>query len=241
MTLTITTDQYIYPPRAQNAIPRADTEIFSDLGWIAQFKYNDSRCIIKYCPDGTVELWNRHAERFRTYHLPDHLREQLQTLRALLGLNPHKTSMLDGGLLDQKHQAIKDTIVIWDILVRDDQHLIGTTYSDRYDQLLPHADQPWVYEHSKHAPINFGNSFTQDTFIPISWEAPLWPEVWNTVETVNAPWTIGKPNDPDYQIKPVLEGLFFKDPNGTLEMGYREKNNDSWQIRSRVHTGRHRF
>lgn len=240
--LQVKNDQYIFPPRSADAIPRADTEFLGEMGWIAQLKYNDSRCIIKYCTNGTVELWNRHAEQFRSYTPPEHLTEQLHQLREILGLANNKVSMLDGGLLDQKHAAIKDTIAIWDILVRDDEHLIGTRYIDRHDQLFTEAEHGlWVYEHKSRYPIVFGHTFTPDLLIPVNYEPHEWDSLWDIIATINAPFTIGNPNDTNYEIKPLIEGLVFKDPNGTLEMGFNEKNNDSWMMRSRVKTGRHLF
>lgn len=235
-------DQYIFPPRAQDAIPRADTEIFGDLGWIAQLKYNDSHLIVKYCADDSIELWNRHAERFRTYYPPSELMAELYLIGERLGVQTGTVTMIDGGLLDQKHQAIKDTIVLWDILVYNDQHLLGTTLDARYTQLSAAATtEPWVYGHPAHAPQEFGLMFTKNIFIPRNWEPCMWDHAWDIVNTVNAPWTTGTPKSKNYEIKPVLEGLVFKDPLGTLEMGFKERNNDTWLCRSRVQTGRHRF
>lgn len=254
-------DQYIFPPRANQCIPRNETQFLADYNYLAQLKYNDSRCIIKYCEDGQVELWNRHAEKFRSYTPTEELNQELQELRQILGLRKDSVSMLDGGLLDQKHQAIKNTIVIWDILVRNGEQLLGTKYKDRYDSLYQHATkEPWYYKGpiipgSKdprpqpnlgegvhhHEPINFGKTYTPSIFIPDNWEPKDWDKAWELVHKANAPFTLGKPNSKDYEIKPVLEGLVYKDPNGILEMGYREKNNESWMVRSRVTTGRHQF
>jgi hypothetical protein len=241
MQITIKPDQYIFPPRSQDAVPRDTTDFIGEMGWLAQLKYNDTRCIIKYCTNGTVELWNRHAEKFRSYTPPETLTEQLQELRKTLGFSPTKVSMLDGGLLDQKHVLISDTIAIWDILVRDSEHLIGTTYGERYNFLLGKTNGSWSHEVPTLGQVEFGLELTNDLFIPQSYSSKDWDNLWNLVERVNAPYTTSTPTDPDYKISPVLEGLFYKDATGKLEMGYKAKNNDNWQIRSRVHTGRHRF
>lgn len=238
-------DQYVFPPRSKDAIPRADTEIFGMLGWVAQLKYNDSHALIKYCQNGAIELWNRHAERFRTYHAPSELIEQLDELGATLGIKPGTVTILDGGLLDQKHVAIKDTIVIWDILVFNNKHLIGTTYNERYQQVLDisslETPERYLYENKSHEPIPLGYKFTPDILIPQCWEPCDWDNCWDLIATVNAPYTTGTPGSPNYDCKPVIEGLVFKDPNGVLELGFKESNNDSWMMRSRVMTGRHRF
>lgn len=234
--LKVKHDQYIFPPRAKDAIPREDTEVFGMLGWYAQLKYNDSHALIKYCADGEIQLWNRHAERFRTYWPPAELIDELQQIGQTLGVQNGTVTILDGGLLDQKHAAIKNTIVLWDILVLNDEHLIGTRYDDRYTQLAQIAtDNQWEYQNPAHGPIPFGRKFTENVFIPKNWEACEWDNAWDIVHTVNKPYTNGE------DIKPVLEGLVFKDPDGALEMGFKESNNDSWMMRSRVKTGRHRF
>jgi hypothetical protein len=241
-TIQANPNQYIYPPRSQDCIPRNQTDIFKSLNWIAQYKYNDSHCLVKYCPNGNIELWNRHAERFRSYNLPDHLQTQLANIGERLGHQPGHLTILDGGLLDQKHRAIKDTIVIWDMLVINGQHLIGTTYQNRYDRLAQISSlETWDYKHASHAPVSFGQLLTTDVFMPNNIAAADWDTAWDLVYMVNQPFTTGKPNQPNYDCKPVLEGLVFKDPHGTLSMGFKEKNNDSWMIRSRVTTGRHQF
>lgn len=252
--------QYIFPPRSQDAIPFTETGILAAMGWIAQLKYNDSRCLIKYKSDGTIELWNRHGERFRNYTAPTWLLEQLDSLRTKLNIKPGHFTILDGGLLDQKHISIKDTIVIWDILVHNNTQLLNSTYNDRYQHLHQtltggHAHTTtWTYTNPQkptiHAPIDFGHKITDNILMPRNYEGnrsttpdndgnppgDAWAMIWKEmIETANAPYTTST------DCKPVLEGLVFKDPNGRLEMGFKEKNNSKWMIRSRVNTGRHRF
>lgn len=238
--MQVKTDQYIFPPRAAEAIPREHTDFLADLGWIAQLKYNDSRCNIKYC-DNDIELWNRHAEKFRSYHCPDHLKQELRMIGERLGVKPGTITILDGGLLDQKHSLVKDTIVLWDILALNNEHLIGTTYGERYDRLHKITNGTWTHEVPTMGPVEFGLKLTKSVFVPESYTHEYWDELWDLVYKVNAPYTIGTPNSANYEIKPILEGLVLKDEQGKLEFGFREKNNDSWLCRSRIQTGRHRF
>jgi hypothetical protein len=237
---------YIWPPRPTARIPIADAIVlYGDLCWIAQLKYNDTRLLIKYLPDGNIELWNRHAEKLRSYHAPDWLLQQLQDVKEILNLKGY--CLLDGGLLDQKHRAIKDTIVIWDILVNDGEHLLDTQYLDRYNTICPNDDTPHWDGHGESTwywcdnlfdmePMPFGTHLTQNIFVPRNIKASEWEEAWAFVERINKPFV-----EADPPVGPLLEGLVFKDKEGVLEMGWREKNNDSWQARSRVATGRHAF
>ncbi len=250
--LPVKTANYIFPPRAQDAIPLSETAIFAKLGWIAQFKYNDGRALIKYQPGGPIELWNRHAEKFRTYNAPDRLTQQLEDVHTRLGLSKTAWSLLDGGVLDQKHAAIKNTVVIWDILVMDGTHLLGSTYLDRHKFLVGKLENG-TYTHAGH---DFGIRVSDDILIPRNYAGNLagtanndgnpqgdaWKALWDgVIDPINRPYTTGKPGDRNYDCKPVLEGLMFKDPLGKLERGMKEKNNFAWQCRSRVQTGRHMF
>ncbi|RKZ12569.1 hypothetical protein DRQ50_11745 [bacterium] len=223
--------QYIFPPRPKDAIPRDQTQILGDMGWLAQLKFNDTRCLIKLLPNGESELWSRHAEKIRSYTCPEWLQDQIKELRDQLGLDRNKYHLLDGGLLDQKHRAIKDTIVIWDILVRDSKHLLGTTYQERYQSILAPEDVPWYW--SQHGMHRLGTSYTPNIFHPEYHPATIWPDLWEMIDTINK----------EYKniCGPLLEGLVFKNPQGILGMGITEKNNSNWLMRSRVTTGRHTF
>lgn len=220
---------YIFPPRAQDAIPLSETTLFAQMDWIAQFKYNDGRALIKYLPGEPIELWNRHAEKFRTYSAPDRLIQQLEAVHQKLGLSRTSWSLLDGGVLDQKHRAIKNTIVIWDILVLDGVHLLGSTYGDRHNFLTGKLDSgsSWIFNN-----IDFGIRVNDDILVPRNIPGDKWQEAWSIVEEANKAYD---------KNSPLLEGLVLKDGSGKLKPGFKEKNNDHWQCRSRVTTGRHRF
>ena len=231
---------YVYPPRPDKCLPRADTEILGEMNFLGQLKYNDSRCLIKFLPSGEIQLWNRHGEKFRDYTAPDWLLEQLQATREILGLAPHNYHLLDGGLLDRKHKAIKDSIAIWDILVRDGEHLLGTTYQERYNSL--HVSQEaWNYQHPNGHTYQLGWALTDHILYPQNFAPGKWPELWSMIDEINATWTIGKPTDKNYQCHPLVEGLVYKNPSGELEMGFSPRNNSSWLLRSRVTTGRNNF
>lgn len=260
--VVVSEDHYIFPPRTKDSTPRSELAIYASLGWQAQLKYNDSHALIKYKSDGSVELWNRHAERFRTYTAPDWLLEQLNSLRPRLRLQPGTWTLLDGGVLDHKHVAIRDTIVIWDVLVYNGQHLVGTTYQHRYNLLFDHlignggngAAQatPWFYVTPKGVSHDFGTKIHDNLLMPRNYDGILdpakpvpgdaWDALWTGfIDVVNTPWTIGKPGDRNYDCKPLIEGLVVKNMQGKLKMGFKEANNQDWLIKSRVQTGRHRF
>lgn len=225
---TISTDRYIYPPRPNTSIPREEAGYFQELGWVAQLKYNGSRTVIKHLPTGKIELWNRHAERFRTYHAPDWLLDQIKQALEAFELAPDQYHILDGELIDQKHTAVKDTVAIWDIIVRNGEHLLDTTYESRYGSLYSRVStqETWAFRGN-----DFGIKLADNVFFARNFGSGEWDRAWETV---------GRTNE-SFGDRPLLEGVVLKDLSGRLERGFREKNNGAWQIRSRVKTGRHNF
>lgn len=242
--MIITGTRYIFPPRAETAIPRSELHYYADMGWTGQLKFNDTHILVKYLPGGDIELWNRHAERTRTYTLSDHLKEQLAEVGERLGVSRDHYTLLDGGLLDQKHRAIKDVLVLWDKIVFNDDYLVETEYIDRYNDMTEAAEGSWMYtpENSEwHDPVEFGMRLTDDILMPRCFDAGPnndWSDIWDIVHTVNKPYM---PEPPELISSPLIEGVMLKDPHGTLEMAVKESNNDGWMARSRVHTKRHLF
>lgn len=230
MQMTVNPSQYIFPPRTKICFPRNDATFLKGDHWIAQYKYNDSRCLVKLCPDGTIELWNRHAERFRAYRAPPELLQQAQEVFQALGCNTY--SILDGGLLDQKHPAIKNKIVIWDIIVHNGTHLLGTTYSQRYSKIFDVSkEETQEYIDKSGRVFQIGRNITQDVFMPVNNPQADWQNMWEDIDAINRYY----PNNP------LIEGLVYKNLNGVLQMGYKEENNTDWSYKSRVKTGRHNF
>jgi ATP-dependent DNA ligase len=227
--MKIRTEQYIWPPRPKTSIPIAEAQYLIDIGWIYQYKINDSRCLIKILPNGKIELWNRHAERFRTYTPTIELQEQLQELPKILNLDKEKLHIIDGGLIHQKHSAIKNTITIWDILVKNNTHLLGISYQERH-KIITKGTKPY-----NHDGIPLGLELTPNIFHLTNNPEKTITNAWNTVHQINAPYTTSQ------KTSPLLEGIVLKDPQAPLEMGLKENNNGDWMCRSRIQTNRHKF
>lgn len=228
--ITANPTQYIFPPRTKVCFPRQEASFLKGDHWIAQYKYNDSRCLIKKYPDGQIQLWNRHAERFRAYTAPPELLQQAAQIFTKLGCEGY--GLLDGGLLDQKHPAIKDKIVIWDILVHNGTHQLGTTYSERYLKILEVSKQETQqYIDKQGNTYNIGQKITQDIFTPHNNPSTEWENMWDIIDNINKPF----PNNP------LIEGLVYKNLNGVLQLGLKVDNNIDWSYKSRVKTKRHNF
>lgn len=224
-------NRYIYPPRPATTVPPTALAEFSNLYPWAQLKYNGARCLLKHLPaqgdePARLQLWNRHGQRFKTYTPPDHLLAQIHNFIHALGLPPTGYHLFDGELIDFKHRSIRDTLAIWDLLVRNDTHLIGTTYQERY-QLLQAPTQQLTYYHHNEPMGNFLPG-SPDLIIPLNYPSPRWAEAWELIGRINAPYT-----------QPLIEGLVLKQPEGKLSHGFNANNNGDWMLRSRLHTARH--
>lgn len=216
---------YIYPPRANDAVPRDATGIYADMGWIGQLKVNDTHIMLDYREGSLHTTWDRHGGTISNAQQAALPHTDISQLASKI---PSGRCLLDGGFMQAKHKAIKGLIVLWDILIWDDEHLLGSTYESRYAMLkqFVNPDLPG-YDHNGH---NFGPRISDNVIIPRNLPASEWDGAWNLIAAVNAEYD-----------QPLLEGLVFKNPKGTLKPGLREKNNSDWLGRSRVKTKRHRF
>ena len=156
----------------------------------------------------------------------------------MFGLKDDAWSYIDAGLIHGKHKSITNTIAIWDILVRDNEWLIGTTYQARYKQIAACASGSFMIKLGK-SEFDFGLRLTDNIFIPRIYTD--YQEAWDVVTAANEAVGWKEPTMKVSYGEPVLEGIVLKNPNGILEAGHKEKNNTTWYSRCRVRTGRHRF
>jgi hypothetical protein len=200
----------LYPPRPETHYfygTDAYRRLQQDPNWIGQPKVKGQRNLIYFVPGGPVQLWSRHGRDHRNYSLSTSL---AQELRETVRVDPNKWSVLDSELLHAKVAGgeIKDTFLVWDILVHNNSYLIRTTYGERYQQVLDICG-------ARDTPV-------KDWYIPASphlWVAPcVPPEQWDR-------WWSEHIEDP------YIEGFVFKDLNAKLSVGLSEKNNGSWNIR----------
>lgn len=218
--------RFIFPPRASDAIPRSETGLFAKLGFIGELKYNDSHILI--CIEDRKVSWilDRHGKK------PAVDFSDFDFSPFIAKLNGHGAYVFDGGHLHKKHGAIKNTIVIWDVLVRDGKHLLGSTYGERYEWLLGlRSGEHFLFRESATSDHDdFGLMICPGMFMPLNYKPEEWDGLWTMVERVNSKYE-----------HPLLEGIVFKNLNGKLKGGLRERNNEDWLGRSRVETKRHRF
>jgi len=223
--------RYIYPPRPkQGAIPHTELSSHRGKGWKAQLKYNGNRILISV-NNGEVEFYNRH-NALHKYTPSQEMIDEIKNLLATLGLDGAEWNYLDGELLHTKHKLFKDTVVIWDILVRDSEWLLNSTYEERYNWLAERiGDEPYMLQVNDKQ-FSIGIKISDHIFLPVFIEDS--ESLWDLVTEANeaAGWKEGEP---------LLEGVVLKRANAKLTPGFTENSGDPWQIRCRVSTGRHRY
>lgn len=229
---------FIYPPRpAKDPISRAQWAYPRKYGMVAQYKLGDSRNELSYLPDGSYEMFTRHGTPHKAYKVPAFLDAEIRAARKLLGLSANQWSYLDGGVLHSKHPTIDNTIVIWDILVRDDEYLLGTTYEERHQ---------WLYETAGRLKkgvfamngLELGTMVSDHVFV-LKNLGQDWDKIWDDITKVNLQNGFDE-SKARPGCEPSIEGLVFKLPSGKLERAFVEENNNGWCLRTRVKTRRHR-
>ena len=202
----------IYPPRPEEVIPR-NIDIRWLHAWILQIKYNDTRVVISIEKDG-IKIYNRHKEPLKKHKPTQGLLDDINNLRQTLNITDN--TILDGGLLND------DTLALWDILKHNNKPLIGTTYAERAARLRAISNE-------ENLP-RLGHKISDHIWTPHNWDWNERDQIWDIVAQTNKT-----------ENRVALEGIVYKDPLGVLEPGYKEKNNTTWLIKSRIATGRHRF
>ena len=178
-------------------------------GYEAQYKYDDWRVLIYFFPDGKIRFFSRKKAPLPRYHAPESL------LRALkkLDLPHHEFHILDGGLIHYRTERVKDTVVLWDVLVYEGTELTGTNYKERYALLKKISHDPKEKAILDGVPIAL-------KIAPKLWLAPL----------IHRDF---KSHFDRASRLPEIEGIVLKKMDTPLEHSHRMESNARWMIRVR--------
>lgn len=203
--------KYIYPPRPETKIPSSSLETFDKMGkFIAQPKLNGSSMEV-YTNGKTITLMNRHKEPIACK----------MDKGELLALFSGENEMILCGEYMNKNQKDETgkywnlKYVIWDIIMYNGQHLIGTTFEERYQLLEKLFPGKPVKKHLH--------------------------QISENVFRVNAIKTGFKKVFDEITKYDMYEGLVMKRIDGKLENGTTEKNNVRTQIKCRKETKNYNF
>lgn len=121
---------YLFPPRAEHAIPPALLGSYERKGWFAQVKKNGTNSVIFVSPSKDVYAMGRNNNQHKQWQFTP---ESAAIFKTLPGKG---WNVINAELLHSKVVGLRDINYIHDILVEDGQYLLGTTYAQRYARLL---------------------------------------------------------------------------------------------------------
>ena len=103
----------IFPPRPKGKMLPSDLSYYESSGnWIAQRKFNGSRCVIHLSKDRYVTIGNRHGGCFSRFSFT---KGMIDELLSSIKLEDNKEYWLDGELMNKQQNATNE-IVFYDVL-----------------------------------------------------------------------------------------------------------------------------
>lgn len=198
--------RYLWPPRPVIKIAPTDLGVIEGMGWWGQAKMNGTCCTLYVPPKSMDErsfAMGRHGPGNRLDWQPG---SAWMTFADTLKGGWH---VFVGELLHSKGVGVRDTVVLFDLLVAEGEYLVGMSYADRFaklTELLNNFAEPWL--EATHREYNDG--------------------VWLIENRARAfrEWF-------DAPAHPMVEGLVFKQKNAGLRLCARANSNAAWQVKCR--------
>ena len=203
--------KYIYPPRPETKIPPTSLDMFEKMNlYLAEPKLNGSSMEL-YTDGKESKTMNRHKEPIAC-NIP---KEELLSLHRGKGQMILCGEYLNKNQKDETGKPWNHKYVIWDIIMFEGKHLIGTTFEERYELLRKlYPDNPVkVHIHEVSA-----NCFRVNRILT------KFKETYNELVKHQ-----------------VYEGLVFKRKDGKLENGTTAGNNTRTQLKCRKATKNYNF
>lgn len=205
---------YIFPPRPKNAIPASDICRWDNGQMIGQPKMNGSNCVI-FTNGDKYQVMGRHNQVLTKFQLDkSELAELYKPVdKGWLVINGE---YLNKSKLDENGKVFNHKLIIFDILVLNSEHLIGSTFVNRIELLdglygTKECEKDYLYQ------------YTDNIYRVKSYETDF-VEIYKKLTKID-----------------VVEGLVFKRKNAKLEMGTTENNNAKSMVKARKATKSYRF
>lgn len=107
------TVKIIFPPRPKGKMLHTDLPQYESNGnWLAQRKFNGSRCVVHISKDKYVMIGNRHGGEFASFKFTI---DMIDELLSSLKLENDKSYWLDGELMNKQKDATNE-IIFFDVL-----------------------------------------------------------------------------------------------------------------------------
>lgn len=200
--------KYIYPPRPATKAPESSIETLSGLGFVAQPKLNGS-CSELYTDGKLLDFTTRHKKPFSNKLLIND--DEFLSLHRGNGWIVLAGEYMNKSQRGTDGKVFNGKFVIWDMLVYNGEHLLGSTVEERLDLLSD------IYPVTSHD--GWIGQISENTFRALTIQPDHFSSAWKEL--------IGTQ---------MYEGMVFKKKTGKLGLGFNANNNTGWQVKVRKPT-----
>ena len=201
--------QYIFPPRPKNPIQSKDLKIWDNDMMVAQPKLNGTNCTV-YMDGQNVYVYNRHGQRMSNFDLD---KQELQSLYRGKGWMVLNGEYMNKSKKDQFGEIFNNKFCLFDILVFENNYLVGKTFQERINMLNDFYGEPNEVLHC----------ITPNVFRIKSFYTEF-EKLYNSLVSTD-----------------MMEGLVLKRKSAKLEVGSTENNNIKSQIKVRKPTKNYKY
>lgn len=189
---------YLFPPRPENKIPRGMLAFYEKRKYWAQVKKNGT-CTVIFARGRDVIFKTRHNDDHKMWSpTPEHIR---------FFQGSDKWNVYVGELLHSKTPHIKNQLYLFDKIVDEGVHLVGTTFEER--QLILQSQWEGTREEKQHQ-------------IRVSDYVSLAENLTGDFDSIFD------------DLLPEDEGLVLKNPKGKLDPCFKQTANNGWQVKCRI-------
>lgn len=190
--------QYLYPPRPESAVPRGQFAFYEEEGYVAQIKKNGTNTVI-FVQGPNVIFKTRHNDNHKAWSPTPEI------IKFFADQDFSKWQVFCAELLHSKVSGIRHQLYVYDQIVEDGLHLVGTTFEERSLNLQSKWQGKDEQDQTRiHPNISIANNFAGDF------------------------------NKLFENLKPEDEGLVLKKATGKLKLCYRADANQGWQVKTRI-------
>lgn len=203
---------FIFPPRPKNPIPQDELEYYdAKHRFMAQPKLNGSNCVIAM-NDEKVIIQNRHGQPFTSTQIINDIKKLYKGTGWMVLNGEYLNKNQDNSFGSFNHK-----LVLFDIIVYNGIHLLGTSFGDRINL---------IYE------LYGENTFDKDSNLN---------EISENIFSVKTFYDNFEKKFEEITPTPVYEGLVLKRTTSKLQNGTSENNNHNSQIKCRKATRNYKF
>jgi len=204
--------KYIYPPRPENKISIDYLNRFDNNEYIAQPKLNGSCVVIFIKGKKECKIYNRYGRTISRFKIDN---DSICSLNDTNNWMVLTGEYMNKNKKDEKELSWNNKLVIWDILVYDNDYLVNSTYEERVilmDKIFKEISyNKYLYK------IN-------DDVYRVKSFKDKFKDIYEGIVSID-----------------LMEGLVIKKKNSKLEIGTRQKNNVNNQLKIRKPTKNYTF